>query len=34
MAFFFDWAKELRETKGSDPGLRMKIRGETELESA
>lgn len=34
MFFFFDWANELREANGSDPGLRMKIKGETEFESA
>jgi hypothetical protein len=34
MDFFLDWAKELREAKGSEPGLRMKMRGETEFESA
>ncbi len=31
--FFLDCAKELKEANGSDPGLRMKIKGETELES-
>lgn len=30
---FLAWAKELKEAKGSDPGLKMKIRGLVELES-
>jgi hypothetical protein len=34
MIRFLDWANELKEAKGSDPGLKMKIRGLVELESA
>jgi hypothetical protein len=26
-------AKELKDTKGSDPGLRMNIKGEVDIES-
>ena len=34
MAFFFCEANELRDAKGSDPGLRMKMSGEVDDESA
>ena len=34
IAFFFCEANELREAKGSDPGLRIKMSGEVDEESA
>jgi hypothetical protein len=33
ICFFLVLAKELREAKGSEPGLRMKMRGVVEVES-
>jgi hypothetical protein len=31
--FFLEAANELNEANGSDPGLKIKIKGETEFES-
>lgn len=33
ICFFLDVAKELSDAKGSEPGLRMKIKGEVDVES-
>jgi hypothetical protein len=33
MFFFLMAANELKEAKGSEPGLRMKIKGEVDEES-
>jgi hypothetical protein len=34
IAFFLAAAKELKEANGSDPGLKIKINGDVEEESA